>query len=433
MQRVAKSRPRVFYGWWIILGGILGMAIGTGFNFHGLNAFVIPLSSDFGVSLPVVAAGISIARIESAFIGPLEGYLVDRFGPRTMMFIGVPVMGAGFLVASVTPNFPAFIAAFFLGVVLGSSLGFGNPISTAVANWWQRRRGRAFGILWLGTSFASMMVPAINWLVENLGWRSAFRVMGLTVFVLGLPIAALMRHRPEQYGMLPDGDAPSISSVVASGGAGESQGVESTVAPVQPAAEFTIWEALRTSTFWYFVISISIRTGITTGVAINTFPLVVEYLGGSPAQASFLFLLQGVCSAPGRVFLSWAGDAINKRYIMGASLAVMSIVLLLLSQATSITQVTILWVPYAIVWGGLSSLPQSLRADLFGRSNFATIQGTMSPIQNVFSVASPIFAAGVFERTGSYRVPFLVFAGMALMAMVFIFMAKPPKKRVAHP
>ena len=91
-----KFPKNIFYGWWIILAGLVGMTLGVGFNFHALNAFIIPISDTFNVSIAVVATVLSVARIETALIGPLEGYLVDRFGPRTMMFIGIPIMSLGF-------------------------------------------------------------------------------------------------------------------------------------------------------------------------------------------------------------------------------------------------------------------------------------------------------------------------------------------------
>ena len=145
MQQAVTTRPRVFYGWWIILGAFTGSALSAGFNFHGISAFFLPIASAFNVSRTAVATAFSLARIEGALIGPVEGYLVDRYGPRRMMFIGVPIMAAGFLVMGSAPNFPLFVGAFILGVVLGSSLGFGIPLSTSVANWWHRKRGRAFG------------------------------------------------------------------------------------------------------------------------------------------------------------------------------------------------------------------------------------------------------------------------------------------------
>ncbi len=389
------------------------MVIQNGFNFHGINAFLIPLSTTFGVSLTAVAAIISLARIESAFTGPLEGYLVDRFGPRTMMFIGVPILGTGFMLVSIAPTFPIFVATFIFGVVLGGSLGFHSPITTTVANWWVKKRGRAFGILWLGQSAGSAVVPVIAWFIEAFGWRTAFRAMGVVVFLVGLPVASLMRHRPEQYGLLPDGDQEPAQT---------RQATEDAAFEREPA--FTALEAMRTPTFWYFVIAIAVRVSVTTAVAINSFNLV-DALGGTAAQAGLLFLLQGLLSAPGRLFLSWAGDTVNKRHIMAVSLAVLAACLLLMSQVTSVSQLMLVWAPYCAAWGGLTVLPHSMRADLFGRRNFATIQGAMSPIQLPFSALAPIFAAWMFERTGSYETPFLVFGGLALLSMVLILQARP--------
>ena len=168
--RQKKFPNNIFYGWWIILAGLVGMTLGVGFNFHALNAFIIPVSDSFNVSIAVVATVLSVARIETALIGPLEGYLVDRFGPRTMMFIGIPIMSLGFLLISFAQNITVFIICFLFGVVLGSSLGLGNPISTSVANWWVKKRGRAFGILWLGTSLASIIGPLVNMFIESYGW-----------------------------------------------------------------------------------------------------------------------------------------------------------------------------------------------------------------------------------------------------------------------
>jgi MFS family permease len=415
LQRKDQKFPNnIFYGWWIIIAGLVGMTLGVGFNFHALNAFIIPISDSFNVSISIVATVLSVARIETALIGPLEGYLVDRFGPRIMMFIGIPIMSLGFFLISYAQNITVFIICFLFGVVLGSSLGLGNPISTSVANWWVKKRGRAFGILWLGTSLASIMVPLVNIFIESFGWRSAFRLMGLLVLIVGIPIACVMRHRPEQYGMFPDGDDPNTIL----------EHPNTTTDSIE--SSFTMFEAIRLRTFWAFTFSVSIRIGITTAVAINSFPLVVS-LGGTTSQASMLFLLQGILSAPGRLFLSWAGDNINKRYIMAVSLLVMTISLFCMSLAKSFSFLALCWIPYSVVWGGLSSLPQSLRADLFGRKNFGSIQGAMSPFHSIFSVSGPIFAAAVYESTKSYSGAFVTFSCLSLISMVLILIAKPVK------
>ena len=147
-------------------------------------------------------------------------------------------------------------------------------------------------------------------------------------------------------------------------------------------------------------------------------------------QASLLFLVHGLFSAPGRLILSWAGDYFNKRYMMAALLLVMGACVLLIGLASSYTQLLFIYAPYAVAWGGLSSLPQSLQADLFGRQNYATIRGALSPLQSALSLVAPPFATVMFERTGSYSFPFTVLAGTALIAMVLILKAKPPAVRV---
>ena len=424
MSTTLIVKPQFFYGWWIVLGGVLGNAINTGITFHALPAFLIPLSNSFGVSLTVMAAGLSMDRIETAFLGPIEGYLVDKFGPRTMMLIGVPTMALGCLFISFCDSFAIFMIPFLLGLILGSSLGFASPLTTAVANWWQKKRGRAIGIMWLGHSLGSTAVPLYNIVIERMSWRWAFRIMTTTILVIGIPIALIMRHRPEQYGLLPDGVPPGETKPSNKLLGQESHTVTDS-ATIPKTKDFTILEAIRTSSFWFFTISVSGRSAVTTALAINTFPLV-QNLGGGSTEASLLFLLQGIFSAPGRLFLSWAGDFVNKRYIMAGCLLFLAITLGLMSVAPTVKQLTILWVPYAILWGGLSSLPNALRADLFGRENFATIQGATAPVSNLFGLLAPIFATWVFQTTGSYRVPLLVFSGFFILSMVLILFAKPP-------
>ncbi|PZC51104.1 MAG: Sugar phosphate permease [Chloroflexi bacterium] len=425
MQKESSYKPKVFYGWWIVFAGLAGMSISVGFANHGLSAFIIPIADEFNVDIAVVATILVLGRIETAFIGPVEGYLVDRFGPRTMMFIGVPILGVGLLVVSITSSLPTFVASFLLGVVLGTSLGFSMPISTAVANWWREKRGRAFGLMWLGFSVGALLVWPINHVIEAYGWRWAFRVMAILTFVVGFPVSAVMRHRPEDYGMVPDGERSKENNGLSV--PSENKAVNSIQ---EQEINFTVWEALKTPALWYFTMAISVRGAVTGAVAINLFPLV-ESLGGSSSQAAFLFVIHAIFSAPGRLFFSWAGDWFNKRYLMTVLLGLLGIAILTMSQATSITSLTLLYAPYALVWGGLSSLPQSFRADLFGREHYASIQGAIAPFRTGFTFAAPVFAAWMFDQTGSYQIPLMVFGIFAFIAMGMIFMARPPEKHAS--
>ena len=141
----ATCRRGFFYGWWIAIAGSLGMSISSGINYHGFGNFVIPLSREFGWNRTIISAVVSLARLQSGLLGPLEGWAVDRLGPRRLALVGIPLMGLGYILFSKINSLLAFFVVFTLLISLGSSLGFGTPMSAAVANWFKRKRGLAFG------------------------------------------------------------------------------------------------------------------------------------------------------------------------------------------------------------------------------------------------------------------------------------------------
>ncbi len=280
------------------------MAMSSGINFHGFGNFIIPLSKEFGWSRTTVSAVFSLARLEAGFIGPAEGWAVDRMGPRKLMLVGIPLMGIGFVLLSQVNGLFTFMLVYILGITLGNSLGMHVPASAAVANWFQRKRGLAFGIMWSGVGLGGLLVPALGWAIDVYGWRDASIFVGILVIVIGFPIAALMRHRPEQYGFLPDGEKvlKQTSDESSRGFPGEE-------------ADFTAREALQTSSFWYLSLSIMARSLVTGGVGLHLVPYFIG-LGASPIEAATYAGSVGVISIPGRFGLSYLGDYFNRRYMM---------------------------------------------------------------------------------------------------------------------
>ena len=139
---------------------------------------------------------------------------------------------------------------YLFGVTLGNSVGMHTPASTAVANWFTKKRGLAFGIMWSGVGIGGLLVPALGWAVEELGWRQASVVVGICVIFIGIPVASLMRHRPEPYGMLPDGIKVT------------DEGLDAKKRKLAPdlSRDFTAKQALQTSSFWYLSLSIMSRS-----------------------------------------------------------------------------------------------------------------------------------------------------------------------------
>ena len=393
------------------------MAMSSGINFHGFGNFIIPLSKEFGWSRTTVSAVFSLARLEAGFIGPVEGWAVDRVGPRKLMLVGIPLMGVGFVLLSQVSGLFTFMLVYILAITLGNSLGMHVPASAAVANWFNKKRGLAFGIMWSGVGLGGLLVPALGWAIDNYGWRDASIFVGILVVIVGIPIAALMRHRPEQYGLLPDGEKTFNKT-----------GQERSSLIVDTENDFTAREALQTSSFWYLCLSIMARSLVTGGVGLHLVPYFIG-LGATPIEAATYAGSVGVISIPGRFGLSYLGDYFNRRYMMAGSLLVMTFAIYLLAIADSLASSIPGLVVYSISQGGISVIPQAMIADYFGRKAFATIAGFRSSIQMLGIIIGPVVSGFVYDKTGNYEWAFMGFATASIVSMLLVFMARPPSRK----
>ena len=414
----SKRKRGMFYGWWIVIAGGLGMSITAGINFHGFGNFIIPLTNEFGWNRTTISGLFSLARMESGLLGPLEGWLVDRVGPRRLMIVGIPLMGVGYILMSRVNSLAAFFFVYIFAITLGNSLGMSTPMAASVANWFNRKRGLAFGIMWSGVGLGGFFVPAVGWLIAAYNWRIASIVIGVFIIVMGIPIAALMRHRPEPYGYMPDGEEPDTDD--------ETGEVRRRQQP-DLSQDFTAREALMTSSFWYLTLSIAARSLVSGGVGLHLVPYFVD-LGASDVFAATLAGAVGVLSIPGRFGLSAVSDYLNRRYVMAVSLFLMTIAIVFMARATSVTQVLPFLVLYAAAQGGISVIPQSLIAEYFGRRAYATIQGFRGTIQMVGIIIGPLVSGYVFDTTGNYEWAFMGFGAASLVSLGLVLLMRPPKR-----
>ena len=414
----SKRKRGMFYGWWIVIAGGLGMSITAGINFHGFGNFIIPLTNEFGWNRTTISGLFSLARMESGLLGPLEGWLVDRVGPRRLMIVGIPLMGIGYILMSRVNSLAAFFFVYIFAITLGNSLGMSTPMAASVANWFNRKRGLAFGIMWSGVGLGGFFVPAVGWLIAAYNWRIASIVIGVFIIVMGIPIAALMRHRPEPYGYMPDGEEPDTDD--------ETGEVRRRQQP-DLSQDFTAREALMTSSFWYLTLSIAARSLVSGGVGLHLVPYFVD-LGASDVFAATLAGAVGVLSIPGRFGLSAVSDYLNRRYVMAVSLFLMTIAIVFMARATSVTQVLPFLVLYAAAQGGISVIPQSLIAEYFGRRAYATIQGFRGTIQMVGIIIGPLVSGYVFDTTGNYEWAFMGFGAASMVSLGLVLLMRPPKR-----
>ena len=199
---------KIFYGWWIVLAcSLIGFYVG-GVIFFGFTAFFEPIREEFGWSYAEISFAISLRGLEMGVFAPFVGFLVDRFGPRKLIFWGIITVGLGLILLSLTKSLAMFYGSFLL-IAFGAGGCAAVVTTTAVANWFQRKVGIALGLVGSGIGAGGLVVMLIVRLIDLYQWRTALIILGLGMWALGIPLSLVIRNRPEPYGYLPDGDLSS--------------------------------------------------------------------------------------------------------------------------------------------------------------------------------------------------------------------------------
>lgn len=341
----------VFFGWWIVLSTFVILALNQGLLGQGFTIYFLPLQTEFGWSRALLATGYSLSHVESGLLGPFEGWFADRFGPRRVVVIGVVLLGAGFILLSLVQSIVTFFAA-FLVISAGSSLGGFLPLSVAVLNWFVRKRGLALGMAMAGSGLGGVIVTAVAWSVTTQGWRFTALASAFAIWLIGIPLALLLRHKPEKYGYLPDGDYPASSE-----GRLPEYLAANPVPQGEPQADnsFSTAEALRTRTFWLIAVGHASAVLTVSAVSLHLAPHLVQQLGISLEAAGRVVALLLIVSVAGRVVGGFLADRMNKRVLLVASMLSHAIGLLLLAYARSMAPVFlfIIFLSYSMVWRGV--------------------------------------------------------------------------------
>jgi MFS family permease len=399
-----------WYGWWVLAAATALITLQSGVFVFGFGVFFVPLVAEFGWGRAVASGAVSLARLESGLLGPLQGWLIDRFGSRRVMLAGIPLFGLGFLLLSRVGSLSEYYLVYVLALSVGGSLGFFDPASAAVANWFVRRRGSALGFMSCGIGFGTVFVPLVAWVVSQLGWRQAAVVVALTVWTVGIPLALLIRHRPEPYGYLPDG-APRLA-----GGDGDE--------PEERAISGR--QALRMPAFWILALSFTVRVTTTTATSLHLIPLMTD-LGLAAELAGVMTTALGGLSIVGRLGFGWLGDRLGQKGVYAGGLVALMVGFLVLASARGLLEIAIFLLLYGPAYGGLAAQMLALRGQYFGRRSFATIGGLMAPVMTLGTITGPVYAGWIFDTTGSYRLALVSFAAMQLVALALLWKLPRPR------
>lgn len=401
--------------WWLVIAGCLAHAVNTGLAYFGMSAYFPSFEREFGWSRTAISGAFSLARVESGLFGPLEGYATDRLGPPRMMFIGIGVGALGFLCLSQVNSLPMLYAVIVLGIVMGSSLGYNMPISVAVAHVFRARRSLAFGIYRMGPGLSGPLVPLVGWMIGLWGWRTAAVASAFILLAIGLPLASLIARVYRDHGIAAgETGGPKTHAVSEPHGASEPQ--------------FTLSEAMGTMSFWTLSVAMALRHMVTEGVSVHFVILLVDR-GWSTEAASGLLGISALISAPARLGMGWLGDLLDKRRLIIGLLLSLCVSVFLMGWTSHSSLFTACMVVYSLAYGGLASLQEPIRADYFGTRYFASIHGMSRSVTTAGTFLGPLVAGFFYDLTKSYAIPFAIFAGVSLLSMVCMLLAKPPVSR----
>lgn len=425
-----KKESKVFYGWWIVFVCTWGLLVAYGSRFYSFGVFFKPMMKDLGWTRAMTASAFGISTILYGLLSPFVGKLIDKYGPRFVISTGAFVGGIGFMLCYFTTSLVQFYIFYTVIMTIGISLTGVVSTNAAVAKWFTKKRAFVMGIVAAGIGLgAVILVPVAQWLVSNFGWRMSFVYMGLIVWIPLIPLSLiLLRAKPQDMGLLPDGDkeATSIANPATAG---------SSPQPKTAPVTWTLKEAMGTSAFWLISANEFVFLIVYMAIIIHIVPYSTD-LGHSGVVAAFSIALLTGCSIPSKLIGGWLGDRISLRKLLIAGFVIMILALVIFPNILGVKSlfnfylfVICIGVGYGMIW----PLTPAWISKLYGAPSTGVVWGGVIMIATWGGGLGPIIAGLIYDSTKSYSLFFLCAAVILIAGMALLFFVKPPKKKVILP
>lgn len=408
----------MYYGWRIVAAAYVSLFISVGFLFYSFGVFFPALVEEFGGSRFAVAIGLAVMNVCMAIAAPFLGKAVDERSIRNIMLIGAVLLGFGFLLSS------RITAIWQFYVLLGTLLGLGAamvgqlPSSTLVSNWFVKRRGMALGIATMGVSMSGVvMAPVTTMLIARFGWRGTFVVFGVLAAAIVLPVVALIVvNRPEDMGLLPDGDSKPLLDPLD----------EMQHGHAVHFAEFSARGTIMQRNFWAITILVGLNF-FSMGAILTHMIAHTRDMGIEPLKASFVITACAGVGVTGKLLFGYIADFVDTRIAMLCALGFQAAGTIILLNAHSYGALLAVGAVFGMGMGGIVPLWGSLIGEYFGRMSFGRVMGLMSPCMLPIQVGGVPFAGLVYDRTGSYTFAFQTFLGVYVIAALMLLVLRHPE------
>lgn len=412
-----RKRPRFFYGYYM-LASMMGIHWYMSAAFvYGFGVLFVPILETFGWSRGVGSLAASFRQPVGGAMGPLVGMFVDRYGARPVVIAGVLITSLG--LASLAWMQSLWMLFMSFGIIsLGMSATLGVGFNSAIVNWFVRNRGRALGIGYSGAILSGPFVGVVVWMEATYGWRDTAFMTGVGMLLLGLPLSLIVRTRPSDIGVLPDGDDPSDPAAV------EAQRVAAS------GPQSSAGEALRNANLWLLGLVFGLLTMGISGFMLHQIPYF-ESLGFSRGAAASTLAYFTILSVVGRVgtgfVMDWMGRrGMDLRLIPAGLLAIQAVALFMAAHIDAYWQIIPFTLLFGISFGGGIPARPILITRVFGLRQYGTIQGTLNFLVIPFSVVSPMLLGLFYDWRGDYYAAVMLLAVLTTLGIASAFLLRLP-------
>jgi MFS family permease len=421
---VPTRSPRFFYGWLIVAAGFAAnIAYSEQFN-STYGVFIAHVGAETGWGRTALAGVKTVARVPESVVAAFIGPVVDRYGARWLMVGGGVIMSASFmLLATIQELWQLFLILGLLLPVGAVCLG-GFVTTVTISNWFVLKRGRAIGIVSMGGSLGTMVLPIIaSLLIETWNWRVAWFAMGVGVLVLLIPAALFVRRRPEDLGLQPDGvEAPSEMPTLDLTGDQRRRRDQLLAADV-------VWrrrDIIRSPVLWILAFAWGFQTFAITGTNVHMVPFLHDF--GAPlfVAAAAVSLRSGIALVAQPVW-GYIVDRVPIKPIASLQFVVTAAGIAMWLLPATVPTVVLGLVLFGLGGSGGAVVSEMIWAGFYGRLSLGAVRGIAYPLQNILGAFGPLGIGLLYDLSGSYASAFLAMAIGSLIAAGLVQLARPPR------
>jgi MFS family permease len=407
---------------WIVLGAVMIiMLLASGLR-AVFGVFIKPIEATFGWDRASLSGAAALSLLLLGAVGPVVGWLADRWGPRRVILVGCLILAVGTMLSSrVMSLWQLYFTAGVLMAVGGGAIQM-STAATVAARWFEARRGLVLGILGGAMSAGQLVIiPLAVWLTVHHGWRQSFLWLGIALLVIALPLALwFVKDDPSRYGLQPYG----AGEVRPEGGAHTTT----------PERRVPITEAMQVPAFWLLASTFFV-CGYTTGglVLTHLVPHAADH-GFSEMNAAQAMGVMGALNIVGTVASGWICDRFGRKGPLAFYYAVRGLSLLFLLYVWNVPSLDL----FAAIFGlnYISTVPATtaLTANIFGRYSIGTLSGWIYFAHQVGAALGAAVGGWLFQATGSYAWAFVSGALLAFLAAALALAIKEqPLQKTPRP